>query len=114
MSPLVDLRRAITRGNSAITSEEMHDVFGEPDEQEARGNDLLSLARRARTIDAPPKIYVGCGTEDLLYNDAVYFCGELEKLAWPNLKYSLDTPGKHDWSSWSAQLQTMLDFFRKP
>ena len=114
MSPLVDLTRAITRGNSAITAEEMRNVFGDPEEQPARGNDLLTLARRARISDFPPRIYIGCGTEDLLHHDAVYFCGELEKLAWPELKYSLDTPGKHDWSSWSAQLPAMLDFFRKP
>ena len=114
MSPLVDLERAITRGNSAITSEEMRNVFGAPEEQPARGNDLVTLARRARTSDAPPRIYVGCGSEDLLYHDAVYLCGELEKLAWPNLKYTLDAPGKHDWSSWSAQLPAMLEFCRKP
>ena len=114
MSPLVDLARAITRGNSAITPEEMRNVFGDPDEQPARGNDLLALARQARTGDNPPRIAITCGTEDLLYHDAVYFCGELEKMAWPDLKYTLDTPGKHDWSSWSAQLPAMLDFCRKP
>lgn len=114
MSPLVDLGRAITRGNSAISPEEMHDVFGEPEEQVARGNDLIALARQARTSDAPPRIAVHCGTEDLLYHDALYLCGELEKMAWPELKYSLDAPGKHDWSCWSAQIPAMLGFCRKP
>ena len=114
MSPLVDLARAITRGNSAITPEEMRNVFGPPDEQAERGNDLLALARKARTSDAPPRIAVHTGTEDLLYNDGVCLCGELEKLAWPDLEYSLDAPGKHDWSYWSAQIPAMLEFFRKP
>ena len=114
MSPLVDLVRAITRGNSAITPEEMRNVFGPPDEQAERGNDLLTLAQKARTSDTPPRIAVHTGTEDLLYNDGVYLCGELEKLAWPDLEYSLDAPGKHDWSYWSAQIPAMLEFFRKP
>ena len=113
MSPLVDLERAITHGNSAIAPEEMRDVFGAPEEQVSRGNDLLDLARKARTTDAPPRIAVCCGTEDLLYDDAVRFCGELEKMQWPELAYTLDKPGKHDWSSWSAALPAMLEFCRK-
>lgn len=114
MSPLVDLARAITRGNSAISPEEMRGVFGDPDEQVARSNDLLALARQARTGDAPPRVAVCCGTKDLLYNDAANICGELEKMAWPELQYSLHAPGKHDWSYWSAQIPAMLDFCRKP
>jgi len=114
MSPLVDLERAITRGNSAITADEMRNVFGPPDEQAERGNDLIALARKARTNDAPPRLAVYVGTEDLLYHDGVRLCDELEKMAWPSLKYSLDTPGKHDWSYWAAQIPAMLDFFRKP
>ncbi|MBQ6351877.1 MAG: prolyl oligopeptidase family serine peptidase [Lentisphaeria bacterium] len=114
MSPLVDLARAITHGNSAIGAEEMRDVFGDPAEQTARGNDLFDLARKAREFATPPRVAVYCRTEDLLYQDSVMLCRHLESLNWPELEYSLDMPGRHDWSSWSAELQPMLNFFRKP
>ena len=115
MSPLVDLKRAITHGNSAISAEEMHDVFGDPEEQIARGNDLFDLAQKARTGDAPPpRIAIYSGTEDLLYQDALMLRRHLSDLDWPNLTCSLDAPGKHDWSYWAAQIPAMLNFFRKP
>ena len=114
MSPLVDLPRAITHGNSAISPAEMRDVFGAPEEQTARGNDLFDLARKARDCAAPPRIAIYCCTEDLLYQDSVMFCRHLEELNWRDLEYSLDTPGRHDWSSWSAQIPAMLNFCRKP
>ena len=112
MSPLVDLERAITHGNSAISSAEMHDVFGEPEEQIARGNDLHDLARLARLSAAPPRIAIYCGTGDLLYQDGVEFCNFLTGLNWPELEYSLDEEGKHDWSYWSRQLPKLLEFCR--
>ena len=114
MSPLVDLPRAITHGNSAITPAEMRDVFGSPEEQIARGNDLFDLARKARDYAVPPRVAIHCCTEDLLHADSVMFCRHLETLGWPELEYHLDAPGRHDWSSWSAALPAMLNFFRKP
>ena len=112
LSPLVDLERAITHGNSAITAAEMHDVFGEPEEQISRGNDLHELARQARLSAAPPRIAIYCGTGDLLYQDGVEICNFLTGLNWPELEYSLDEEGKHDWSYWSRQLPKLLEFCR--
>lgn len=113
MSPLVDLERALDHGNSAIAVAEMRDVFGEPDEQVARGNELHALARKARAASVPPRIAIHCGTGDMLYQDSVEFCGFLNSLEWPELEYSLDEEGKHDWSYWSRQLPALLEFCRK-
>lgn len=113
LSPLVDLERAITRGNSAITSEEMHDVFGEPEEQVARGNDLFALAKRALESGIPPKLGICCGKEDLLYQDSVNFCRYLRDLGWPELQSSLDGDGRHDWSCWSQEIPALLEFCRR-
>ena len=113
LSPLVDLKRAITRGNSAIAAEEMRNVFGPPEEQISRGNDLFSLAKHVRECGAPPKLGICCGKEDLLYQDSVDLCRYLRELDWPELQSSLDDEGKHDWSFWSSQLPALLEFCRK-
>ena len=113
LSPLVDLERAITRGNSAISAEEMRNVFGLPDEQVRRGNDLFDLARRARCCDAPPRLGIYCGRDDLLYQDSVNFCRFLMELGWPELRCSLEESGRHDWDYWSRQLPALLEFCRR-
>lgn len=113
LSPLVDLRRAITRGNSAIGTAEMRDVFGEPEEQTARGNDLFALAEKARSYAVPPRLAIFCGREDMLYQDSVMFSRRLKDLRWPDLECSLDEPGCHDWNYWSRQIPALLEFCRK-
>ncbi len=113
LSPLVDVRRAVEHGNSAISTAEMADVFGSAAEQAVRGNDLYALARRTREYAFPPRLGIFCGRGDLLYPDSVNFSRFLHELSWPELVCNLDEDGRHDWNYWSAHLPDLLAFCRK-
>lgn len=73
-------------------------------------NDLLWLMRQA--ADAPadlPDLYLGCGTEDDLYEDNRRFAGVARELGIPlTVRF---TPGGHEWGYWDSQIQDVLAWF---
>ena len=56
-----------------------------------------------------PKLYIGCGTEDLLcYECNQQFHEHLEKIGFPHT-YHLQ-PGGHDWDLWDSEIRLVLDW----
>ena len=80
-------------------------VFGEegniPDEE-----DLFFLAERTRFNPLKPRIFMGVGTEDFLYESNVRLKEKLEQLDY-DLTYR-ESPGKHSWEFWDEYIQYVL------
>jgi putative tributyrin esterase len=53
-----------------------------------------------------PRLYVCCGTEDVLYDENVMFCDACRARGVP---LTVDFgPGEHDWGYWDAKIQDVL------
>lgn len=87
-------------------------VFGEEEDIDKNGNNLLLLADSAVKSPAPPRIMQICGTEDFLYEDNQTLRKHLQNLNFPEYKYC-EGPGVHCWEFWDQWIQTGLDFLLK-
>lgn len=82
-------------------------VFGDADKVKGSNNDLLALATQLKESGKQrPKIYMWCGTEDLLHHQNSTMKEHLEKLDY-EFTYEEST-GDHDWACWDTQIQRVL------
>jgi putative tributyrin esterase len=71
----------------------------------ATDDDLFALLAAADT-DSLPSLYVGCGTEDHLYDANVRFVAAAESAGVdPHVDFR---PGEHEWGLWDAAIRDVL------
>lgn len=88
-------------------SNEMENVFGPAESFKGSPNDLMYLAEKLASSDAPrPKLYQCCGTEDFLYANNIKFRDHLRSLGL-ELTYE-EEPGTHEWGYWDKKIQNIL------
>ncbi len=98
---------------AAISEEEwrrplFHRVF---DDGIGPEDDLFSLLAAA-DVDRLPSCYVGCGTEDHLYEQNVRFVDEA-RLAGVDVRVDF-RPGEHEWGLWDATIRDVLAWLPLP
>ena len=97
-------REDIARGDGMF-----FDVLGPADGQQGSDNDLFTVAKRlADKPELMPKLYMWCGTEDMLYDSNVRLRDHLRALGY-DLTYE-ESPGDHQWKYWDAKIQTVLSW----
>ena len=79
-------------------------VFGGPPRP---GDDLFALLAAADAA-ALPRLYVGCGTEDHLYDGSVRLAREATR-AGCEIRTDF-RPGEHEWGVWDAMIRDVLDW----
>ncbi len=86
-------------------------VFGAERNPEGTELDLFHLIKTYRS-PLPLRIYLGCGTEDFLYQDNL----KLEKeLSLSSIPYQFSaSAGIHDWKYWDAEVQKTIRFLLNP
>ncbi len=72
-------------------------------------DDLYHLAANYPASLQKPEIFIGCGTEDVLYPHSTAFRDELKKLGYP-LTYR-ESHGIHNWDFWDEYIVYALGFF---
>ena len=86
-------------------SDELAAIFG-MDHVLAGGEDLYKLAEEVSNSKIKPRLYLACGTEDLIYKmnfDFAEYCKTLPL----DFKYE-QWQGNHDWDFWDAALDKFL------
>ena len=82
-------------------------VFGEgvniPPEE-----DLFPLAEQTNSNPLKPRIYMGVGTEDFLYEDNVNLREKFEQLDYDYTYW--ESPGTHCWEFWDEYIQYVLQW----
>ncbi len=70
-------------------------------------NDLYTLVQLAKTKKTTfPDLYLGCGTEDFLYQDNQAFISFLKQ---ENIKFTYEeSKGDHNWGFWDTYIQKVL------
>ena len=69
--------------------------------------EILDLAKKANTLKIKPRIYMACGTDDIVcYEDNVRFRNEIEKLDFDFIYEEWE--GKHDWIFFGEALKKSL------
>jgi putative tributyrin esterase len=86
--------------------EEMRTVFGDLSKVSGSRNDLFALAKKAARAAVKPRLYLCCGTEDVLYADNIRFRDFAGKLPL-DLTYE-EGPGEHNWAYWDKMIQNVL------
>lgn len=87
-------------------------IFGSEAEFRGSDNDVISLIPQvAKRADNLPAAYVSCGTEDFLLRDSRLMRDLLTENGY-RVEYS-ESPGRHNWEFWDAEIQKALDFFDK-
>lgn len=94
--------------NIDTTSKEFFEnIFGPLDKVKESDNDLFALATKLKESGKPlPKLYMWCGTEDILYNGNCAMKEHLENLGF-DLTYEEST-GDHQWKYWDEKIQDVL------
>jgi putative tributyrin esterase len=97
LSGAVDLRKLLP---------ERPEIFGRVFDERLGADDVLEdLLRRHPSGDLPP-MFVGCGTEDHLYDENVRFA---EQAGAAGLDVTTDfRPGDHEWAVWDPMIATVL------
>jgi S-formylglutathione hydrolase FrmB len=86
-------------------------IFGAPDSQTRKGNDIFALAAAARP-SAAPYVYVDCGTADnALVGGNREVIAALHK-AGVAYEYH-ETPGAHSWDYWDRRIREFLPVLMK-
>jgi S-formylglutathione hydrolase FrmB len=99
LSGALDLRYLIGREDrTALFQRAFDSTVGEAD-------DLFALLSSAPSL---PPLYVGCGTEDGLFDANERFI-EAASAAGADLTTDL-RPGEHEWSLWDAMIQDVIDW----
>jgi putative tributyrin esterase len=102
----------ITRKNRTCRLNEWQSIFDyqmvSPDELEGSEHDLFVLAENAvKNGVSLPKLYMWCGTEDVLIGNNDSFHAHLEALG-VNHTYER-SQGEHKWKWWDMHIQSGLD-----
>lgn len=92
-------------------SQDMINIFGESLEVPAEEN-LFCLAKACNEREDKPRIYMGIGTEDKLYDSNVRL-----KQAFETYDYDFtyrESPGAHNWAFWDEYIQYVLKWLMQP
>ncbi|GKU82084.1 alpha/beta hydrolase family protein [Niallia sp. NCCP-28] len=93
-----------------LQEERKEDRFFEPifGEEKIAGtyNDLIYLIEKMKNVDALPKLYQCCGTEDFLYKDNLRFKEACETTAF-DFTFE-EGPGSHEWGYWDEKIKDIL------
>lgn len=104
LSPVIDVNFAGDDADFLVP------IFGEdrkvPDE-----DNLMYLIKANDSNPNKPRVYVGIGTEDFLYQDNVKFRQEMEKLSY-DFTYR-ESSGTHCWEFWDEYIQYVLKWMLK-
>jgi len=112
MSGALDAKGIYERWKEA---HECDTIFGGLDKIEGSQNDLFHVSSKLAKSKGPkPKLYMGCGTEDFLYDDNKKMKDHLQKLKF-DLVYK-ERPGTHEWAFWDTEIQSVLSWLplKKP
>lgn len=100
LSPCTDInKRSDQRGDL------FQAIFGEKDAV-PKEEDLFWLVEHVNTNPKKPRLYVGIGTEDFLYEENVRFRKKVESLDY-DFTYR-ESAGIHDWAFWDEYIQYVL------
>lgn len=89
-------------------TESIRNVYGAEESQARRANDIFKIVREisSEKIKDLPFMYIGCGTEDLFFQENREFSALLLEKKIPHEFRQL--PGKHDWNFWNSQVREFL------
>ncbi len=109
MSGALDAKAVYERWKDSSSSHECETIFGGLAKIDGTENDLFHAASKLAKSKAPkPMLYMGCGTEDFLYDDNKRMKAHLKKLkmdfAWK------ERPGTHEWGFWDTEIQSVLNW----
>jgi S-formylglutathione hydrolase FrmB len=112
LSGAMDVRRFAKTGADDNLRRELTAIFGSVNGLNGGGNDLFALAQQhAKKKTRLPRLYMHCGTEDILYQDNARFHAHLEKL---RINHCCEEgPGDHDWGLWDRQIQRVLEWMMR-
>jgi S-formylglutathione hydrolase FrmB len=109
LSGVMDVRRFAKTGADDNLRRELTAIFGSVNGLSGGGNDLFMLAQqRAKKKARLPRLYMHCGTEDVLHQDNVRFHKHLDKLG-VNHCYE-EGRGDHEWGLWDRQIRRVLQW----
>lgn len=101
LSPVVDIH------SRAKTGKFFEDIFGE----DLQINDDDDLYYLFKSCSVPPKVYIGIGKEDFLYDDNQKFKNYLESI---DFKFFYkESSGDHCWQFWDEYIQYGLNWLLK-
>ena len=80
-------------------------VFGEANEVKEE-DDLFALAEKVSHKQNRPRLYMGIGTEDFLYDDNQRLKAHLNMLQYDFIYR--ESAGTHDWKFWDEYIQYVL------
>ena len=87
-------------------------IFGE-NAQLPQNEDLFALAKEKSALPNRPRIYLGVGTEDFLYEENQKFKAALDSYGY-DVTYR-ESHGTHNWDFWDEYIQYVLEWmFGKP
>lgn len=103
LSSAIDLNRRF--GDELFSA-----IFG-PEGPVPDEDNLYYLSESRKNNPNRPRIFMGCGTEDFLYNENTLFRDKLRSLAY-DLKY-MESHGVHCWEFWDEYIQYVLEWMFK-
>jgi putative tributyrin esterase len=94
-------------------TDSLRNVFGAPDSTTRTENDIFKIVRELSEEKTKnlPFIYLGCGTEDVFFQENREFSTLLAEKKIPHEYREL--PGKHEWAFWDSQVQEFLRLSQK-
>lgn len=96
--------------NGGLFNETLVPVFGDelniPDEE-----DLFYLAEKTNSVTVKPRVYMGIGTEDFMYDANVRLKEKFEQLDY-DFTYR-ESSGGHGWNFWDEYIQYVLEWMFK-
>lgn len=101
LSSVADIENAAANMFSEVAVPIIGEELIVPDEE-----NLFYLADKQSKNPLRPRIFMGVGTEDFLYNDNVKLKEKLEKLGY-DLTY-MESPGTHCWDFWDEYIRYVL------
>lgn len=99
LSPAVDISHILS--NRELSAPIFGRVSRIPEEE-----DLFCLVEKYNNNPNKPRLYIGIGTDDFLYESNVRFC---QKMAELNYDFTYrESPGNHCWEFWDEYIQYVL------
>ena len=101
LSPAADITHTLQNKELAVP------IFGNVKKVPEK-EDLFCLAKKQNTNPNKPRLYIGIGTEDFLYEGNVRFRALMEELDY-DFTYR-ESPGTHNWAFWDEYIQYVLEW----
>lgn len=100
LSPCTDMNKRVDSRNDLFKA-----IFGNV-KQVPKEEDLFWLVEKQNSNPNKPRLYVGIGTEDFLYEENIRFKEKVESL---NYDYTYrESGGVHNWEFWDEYIQYVL------